>query len=257
MLNVLRNSIILTVMMLAACSRNTTQPVVLPTTVVSTRPHDPGAYTQGLQLLGNRLFESTGLYGKSSVREIDPATGTIKRKVDLPATVFGEGLTVFNDRLYVLTWREQKVFVINPETFSIDETISYPNEGWGLTSDGKNLILSDGSSSLKIIEPENFTVLRHLSVTENGQPLMNLNELEFVDGYIYANIYQTDRIVKINARNGKVIASLDLSHLRQLLPQPNNAEVLNGIAFDQATGNFIITGKNWPMIFEISLDTPN
>jgi len=242
-------------MLLAACSRIVSQPAVLQANIVSTRPHDPEAYTQGFQLLPDgRLFESTGLYGKSSVRELDASTGAIKRKVDLPASVFGEGLAVFQDRLYVLTWREQKVFVLNPETFVVDEMLAYPSEGWGLTSDGNNLILSDGTSSLKIIDPKNFSVVRSVSVTENGQPLMNLNELEFVDRYIYANIYQTDRIVKINARNGKVVATLDLSSLRARLPQPNQAEVLNGIAFDQVTGNFFVTGKNWPMIFEISID---
>lgn len=243
--------LLLTPTLFSGCDRLSSTPSTLSFRVITTRPHDPTAYTQGLQLHENRLFESTGLYGRSSVREIDRATGIVTQKLDLPTTVFGEGLTFHGDQLFVLTWREQIAYVINPTSFSIERTLSYNGEGWGMTSDGEHLIVSDGTSTLKIIDPTTFLVIRRLPVTERGQPVINLNELEFVNGHIYANVYMTDRIIEINASNGNVIASLDLSTLRQHLPQPNNAEVLNGIAYDPATGNLLVTGKNWPVLFEI------
>lgn len=236
-----------------SCSLSTTKPRDLAVEIVSVRPHDAGSYTQGFQMMDGRLFESAGMYGESNVREVDPATGAVIRRRDLPAGVFGEGLTLLNGKIYTLTWREQTAYVLNPSDLSIEKTINYGGEGWGLTSDGTHLILSDGTSTLQFIDPETFNVVRKLRVTENGIPLMNLNELEFIDGAIYANVYETDRIVRIRPGNGKVSGTLDLSSLRTRLPQPNRAEVLNGIAYDQANGHLFVTGKYWPAMFELKM----
>jgi glutaminyl-peptide cyclotransferase len=232
----------------AGCSR---APETLTAEIIASRPHDPAAYTQGLQWHDGRLWESTGLYGQSSVREVDPATGEVLRKRDLPARYFGEGLTWHEGELWLLTWREQTAFVLDPDTFATKREHTYAGEGWGLTSDGEHLIMSDGTSRLRFMAPADFSLARELAVTENGVPLSNLNELEFIDGHIFANIYLTDRIVRIDPATGQVTASLDLSALRTQLPHPHNAEVLNGITHDPATGHLLVTGKRWPLLFEI------
>ena len=235
-----------------ACQRSRA-PEILRAGVVSVRPHDAGAYTQGLQLHAGRLWESTGLYGQSSVREVDPVSGEALRERELPANVFGEGLTWHDGELWVLTWRENAAFVLDPDTLATKREYRYEGEGWGLTSDGHHLIMSDGTSRLRFMMPENFTLARECRVTENGRPLNNLNELEFVDGAIFANVYLTDRIVRIDPASGRVTGTLDLASLRGLLPGPNNAEVLNGIAHDETTGHLIVTGKRWPMMMEIKI----
>jgi glutaminyl-peptide cyclotransferase len=221
--------------------------------IVSERPHDPEAYTQGLQLVEGRLFESTGLYGKSTVREVDPATGEVLRKRPLSPRVFGEGLTLHNDELWVLTWKEQVAYVLEPDTFKFIRSHPYGGEGWGLTSDGKRLVMSDGSSTLKFIDATTFAVHGEIQVTDQGRPVDKLNELEWVDGVIFANIYTSDRIARISPETGGVTGWLDLSALRKRLPVPHRAEELNGIAFDAATGRLLVTGKNWPRLFEIEL----
>jgi glutaminyl-peptide cyclotransferase len=223
--------------------------------VVSTQPHDPAAYTQGFQWSAGRIFESTGLYGQSSLREIDPATGRVVRRRPLAKEVFGEGLTLHNGELWVLTWKEQTAYVFEPETFKFLRTYRYEGEGWGLTSNGQQLIMSDGSSTLKFINPTDFSVTRTLQVMDGKQPVDQLNELEWIDGQIYANIYTTHRIARISPETGRVTGWLDLSGLRNLLPRPNRAEVLNGVAHDPDTGHLWVTGKNWPLMFEIELTT--
>lgn len=226
---------------------------LLSAEIVAIRPHDPDAYTQGLQWHAGQLFESTGLYGASSVREVDFASGKVLRRRDLPNTVFGEGLSFHRGDLWVLTWREGIAYVLDPVSFAAKRSARYEGQGWGLTSDGTHLILSDGSSTLRFIEASDFTVVRRLRVTENGLPLRKLNELEYVAGQIFANVYRSDRIVRIDPQNGQVTASIDLKILRTHLPLPHYAEVLNGIAFDEATGNFLVTGKYWPKLFELRL----
>ncbi len=221
--------------------------------IVATRPHDPGAFTQGFQWSDGRLYESTGLYGQSSVREIDPADGKILRRRPLAREVFGEGLTLHNGELWVLTWKENTAYVFEPATFKFLRTHTYEGEGWGLTSDGKQLIMSNGSSSLNFINPGDFSVARTLEVTDGNRPVDRLNELEWVDGVVFANVFETERIARISPESGRVTGWLDLSALRNLLPRPNRAEVLNGIAHDPATGHFWVTGKNWPLMFEIEL----
>jgi glutamine cyclotransferase len=237
----------------SGCEHASPPPSVLGAEIVSIRPHDPDAYTQGLQWHAGQLFESTGLYGASSVREVQLSSGEVLRRRDLPAAVFGEGLTLHRGDLWVLTWREGIAYVLDPASFALKRSVRYDGQGWGLTSDGTHLILSDGSSTLRFIEASDFTVVRRLRVTENGVALKQLNELEYVAGQIFANVYRSDRIVRIDPQDGQVTASIDLQTLRAQLPTPHRAEVLNGIAFDEASGNFLVTGKYWPKLFELRL----
>jgi glutamine cyclotransferase len=236
---------------LTACHKS--RPETLGYQIVSVRSHDPDAYTQGLQWTAGRLFESTGQYGQSTLRELEPTTGNILRKRPLAKSVFGEGLTVLNQELWLITWKENTAYVFEPDTFKPLRTHSYQGEGWGLTNDGKHLIMSDGSSTLKFINPQNFSILKTLDVQDGKSPVKNLNELEWVDGQIFANIYLTDKIVRISPQDGQVTGWLDLAGLRNQLTQPNHAEVLNGIAFVKSSGHLLVTGKYWPQLFEIKI----
>ncbi|MES2923666.1 MAG: glutaminyl-peptide cyclotransferase [Verrucomicrobiota bacterium] len=244
---------LLTIASLALTSCQKAQPEKLGYQIISTRPHDGSAYTQGLQLTGGRLFESTGQYGESTVREVEPATGKIIRKRPLAKTVFGEGLAIIGQEMWVLTWKENTVFVLETDTFKPIRTLTYKGEGWGLTTDGKQLILSDGSSDLKFINPKDFTVVKTLAVKDGKSSVKNLNELEWIDGQIFANIYLTDKIARISPETGEVTGWLDLAGLKNQLTAPGRAEVLNGIAYDAATGNLLVTGKYWPQMFEIKI----
>lgn len=244
---------ILAIGFIALTSCQKTAPDKLTYQLISTRPHDGTAYTQGLQLTGGRLFESTGQYGESTVREVEPATGKILRKRSLAKSVFGEGLTVIDKEMWVLTWKENTVYVLEPDTFKPIRSHTYQGEGWGLTTDGKQLIMSDGSSDLKFINPRDFTISKTLGVMDGNQKIKNLNELEWIEGQIFANIYMTTRIARISPEDGHVTGWLDLAGLRNQLTEPNHAEVLNGIAYDPASGNLLVTGKYWPQMFEIKL----
>lgn len=235
--------------LVSACGK----PAQLGYEVVSTKKHDANCYTQGLEMLGERMFESGGGYGSSSLREVDPETGKVLRKRPFPRTVFAEGITVFRNELWVLTWQENTVYVIEPDTFKYLRQYRYEGEGWGLTHDDTHLIMSDGSNVLKFIDPDGFKVVRKLEVTSEGRPVEMLNELELTPDGIFANIYQTDRIARISPKSGKVTGWLDCSGLRKQLPPPHKAEVLNGIALDKKTGRFWITGKWWPRIFEVKI----
>ena len=236
---------------LASCQKS--QPDKLGYQIVSTRPHDGTAYTQGLQLLNSRLFESTGQYGASTVRELEPVTGKILRKRPLAKSVFGEGLSVIGNEMWVLTWKENTVYVLEPETFKPIRTHTYPGEGWGLTTDGKQLVMSDGSSTLKFINPKDFSVTKTLEVKDGNSPVLMLNELEWVDGQIFANIYLTNKIARISPEDGQVTGWLDLAGLKTQLTDAGQAEVLNGIAWDKSTGHLLVTGKYWPQMFEIKV----
>jgi glutamine cyclotransferase len=235
------------------CRLGSAPPEIWQAEVVASYPHDPEAYTQGLQYIDGGLYESTGLYGQSSVREVDFASGRVLRRLDLPDRVFGEGMTLLDGHIRVLTWREQMAYRIDPNRWTIIDTNSYSGEGWGLTTDGVDLIKSDGTSSLTWMDPEDLSTKRKVSVTEGKMPVMNLNELEWVDGKIFANVYMQDRIVLINPKTGKVEAQTDLAGLRSLLPLPHRAEVLNGIAWNRENGTLLVTGKNWPLLFEVRL----
>jgi len=220
--------------------------------VISERPHDPEAFTQGLLWYDGFLYESTGLYGESSLRKVDPQTGEVLQQIDLENTYFAEGLERVDDTLIQLTWKENTAFVYDLETFEEIGTHAYDGEGWGLCSNGDYLYMSDGSSYITVREQDTFNLVFDGLVTLQGRPLQPglLNELECVGGSIYGNLWQTDFIVEINARNGNVVSLIDASGL---LPESERAEadVLNGIAYDPEADVFYITGKLWPRLFEV------
>lgn len=237
----------------AATSCRNSRPEPLAFQVVATREHDAGAYTQGLQLTGGKLYESTGQYGDSTVRELDPVTGKVLRKRPLAKTVFGEGLTVLGNELWVLTWKEGTAYVLDPATFKPIRTHEYKGEGWGITNDGKQLVMSDGSSQLKFINPKDFSTVKTLEVMDGKSPVKNLNELEWIDGQIFANVYMTDKIARISPESGQITGWLDLAGLRNQLNPRGRSEVLNGIAWDSKKGHLLVTGKYWPQMFELKL----
>lgn len=220
--------------------------------VVSEIPHDTTAYTQGLLYANGTLFESTGEYGQSSVRSVDPRTGAVLRHVKVGERYFGEGLTLHGGRLHMLTWQEHTGFVFDTATFARVDSFTYDREGWGLASDGQRLILSDGSYELRFMDPATHAVTGAISVRDGEMYVDKLNELEWVRGEIWANVYQTDRIARIDPVTGQVKQWLDLSGLLPMGAVANpQDEVLNGIAFDDATGRLWVTGKHWPTMFEI------
>ena len=229
------------------------QPTAMGTEVVAVYPHDARAFTQGLLLHDGALFESTGLVGRSSVRQVELTTGKVLRQKDLPAPLFGEGLAWANDELVQLTWQNHRALRWAPATFESRGEWSYDGEGWGLCFDGKTLVQSDGSHRLFFRDPKTFAVQRTLAVTENGQPVTRLNELECVGDTIYANVWTTDRIVAIAALNGTVRGEIDASGL--LTPEERKAigseAILNGIAYDSADNTFLLTGKLWPKLFRV------
>ena len=220
--------------------------------VVHTYPHDRGAFTQGVVYVDGHLYESTGLNGRSSIRMVDVSSGKVVQKFDLPANYFAEGLTDWGSTLVQLTWKAQKGFVYDRFSFSQLRTFSYQGEGWGLTHDDKQLIMSDGSSYLRFLDPTTFRETRRLHVTDDaGHAVENLNELEYVRGEIYANIWQSDMIVRISPKTGKVLGKIDLSAIIDKRELGNPDAVLNGIAYDAAGSRLFVTGKLWPKLFEI------
>ncbi len=219
--------------------------------VVNTYPHDSAAFTQGLVFYQGALYESTGLNGASSLRKVELETGRVLKKLDIPAQYFAEGLVLFNGRLLQLTWQNQIGFVYDQESFQQLNTFHYTGEGWGFAHDGHSLILSDGTSQIRFLDPNNFQVQRSINVTDRGRDVVRLNELEYVNGEIFANIWFTDRIARINPQTGAVNGWIDLAGL--LSPQDSSADVLNGIAYDAATNRLFVTGKLWPKLFEIRL----
>jgi len=223
--------------------------------VVAAYPHDPSAFTQGLAVTAGRIYEGTGQFGSSSVRRIDIATGRVQLMVPLNQAYFGEGITIFNGRLYQLTWQSQMGFIYELETLNVLDTFRYSGEGWGLTHDRKHLIVSDGSSTIRFLDPETFAVLKRLDVRENFLPVTRLNELEYIDGEIWANVWHEDRIARISPVSGEILGWIDL---RGLHPRSARGaeDVLNGIAYDSNTGRLFVTGKNWPQLFEIEIVRP-
>lgn len=218
--------------------------------IVRSLPHDRTAFTQGLLVFGGTFYESTGLQGQSSLRQVDIETGKVLRRIDLDAEYFGEGLARVGDRLIQLTWTSGKAFVYNLLDFRKTGELVYEGEGWGLCYDGKHLVMSDGSERLTFRDPENFSVARVLRVTHTGRPLRRLNELECVGDSIYANVWTTEKIVAIEARTGRVTAEIDASGLLTA-EEETGTDVMNGIAYDKRTGHFYLTGKYWPKVFEV------
>lgn len=243
----------LAALVLVACKKVPLVPVNLDYEVISSAPHDPDAYTQGLQWVDGNLYESTGREGASSIRLIDRKTGEVLRKRGFPFEIFGEGMTRHGNEIWMLTWQNKTAYVLDAENFRTLRTYHYEGEGWGLTSDGKELIMSDGSDRLLFRSFRDFSVTRTVKVTKEGRPVKLLNELEFVDGEVYANIYTTHMVVRIDPKTGEVTGALDFSGLRNQLPVPNRAEAFNGIAYDREADRFIVTGKWWPRMFEVKL----
>lgn len=238
---------------LAGCNSRPVETLVLE--VLSVRSHDPAAYTQGLLLHDQVLYESTGRYGASSLRRVDPRTGEVVQRVLLPNGAFGEGLARRDDRLVQLTWREGTAYVWSVGDFQSLGGFSYQGEGWGLCFDGEHFIMSNGGSTLAVRDPDTFERVDQIPVTLYGAPVEKLNELECVGDAVYANVYLTDRIVRIEKRTGKVTAVIDASGL--LSPAERiSAGVLNGIAYDREAGTFLITGKLWPRLFEVRFVPP-
>lgn len=221
-------------------------------TVIATFPHDPAAFIQGLQWVDGEFYEGTGLVGRSSLRRVEPETGTVLQQIALDPQVFGEGITVVDDRIYQLTWQNHVGYVYDRKTFTQLRAWDYPTEGWGLTYDGARLILSDGSSTLMFSDPETLEPLGQVPVTDGGQPVSQLNELEYINGAVFANIWQTDYIIRIDPATGHVLARIVFA---DLLPpeQRNGADVLNGIAYDAAADRLFVTGKLWPSLFEVTI----
>ncbi len=222
--------------------------------VLATHPHDATSYTQGLVWHAGKLYESTGQYGRSQLRETDPATGAVLRRLALPGNVFGEGLALVGDRLFQLSWREGVAFSWQLESFARLAEFRYAGEGWGLCYDGRRLIRSDGSDVLTFHDPTTFAETGRLSVLRSGQPVFALNELECVGTEVFANVYQTDEIVRIEAETGAVTASIDASGLLTLEERRAGAEVLNGIAWNPEAKRLLITGKLWPKLFEVDFE---
>ena len=221
--------------------------------ILATLPHDSTCYTQGLVIDEGIFYESCGLYGQSSLRKVDPATGTVQAETELDTSFFAEGLALLQDKLYQLTWRENTGFVYDARTLEQLRTFNYQTEGWGLTTDGSALILSDGTNTLYWLDPGTMQVVRQVNVSYQGQSVEYLNELEFINGLIFANIYLTDTIVAVNPDDGNVVSLIDLTGLRPEQNQAMQGEVLNGIAYDSINGKLYLTGKNWPSLYEVRL----
>lgn len=222
--------------------------------IIHTYPHDSKAFTQGLIYVDGHLYESTGLNGQSSVRMVDLTSGQVLQKHDLPQDDFGEGLTDWGSTLVQLTWTSHKGFVYDRFSFSLLRTFNYEGEGWGLTHDETQLIFSDGTSYLRFLDPKTFREIRRIHVVdESGRPVENLNELEYIHGEIYANVWQADEIVRISPRTGKIVGRIDLSGIIDKRELEGNGAVLNGIAYDSTNDRLFVTGKLWPKLFEIKV----
>lgn len=226
--------------------------------VVHTYPHDTAAYTEGLFYLDGYLYESTGTEGESTIRKLDLATGKVLQKVDLPPPDYGEGIVAWKNRLIQLTWQSQRGYVYDLKSFKRLSQFSYPGEGWALTTDGHRIYMSDGTATIRVLDPETLKQVDKIEVTAMGRPLVNLNELEWVKGQLYANVWLTQNIVQIDPASGKVVGVINLTGLApdpKTLTDPGN-DVLNGIAYDAKHDRLFVTGKRWPSIYEITLTPP-
>ncbi|MCS7060643.1 MAG: glutaminyl-peptide cyclotransferase [Anaerolineae bacterium] len=222
--------------------------------IIATYPHDPSAFTQGLLFAEGMLYEGTGWYGASSVRRVELTSGTVLQQHNLDAEYFGEGIAVVSDTLYQLTWQNRVAFTYDKTSFRPLGVFSYTTEGWGLTYDGQRLIMSDGSPVLYFRDPATFAVLGQITVTDAGLPVARLNELEYINGEVWANVWMTDWIARIDPASGRVTGWVDLSHLMAPHPRLSDPDaVLNGIAWDEVGKRLFVTGKRWPALFEIEV----
>lgn len=221
--------------------------------IVNIWPHDPSAFTQGLVVLDGKILESTGQIGRSSLRNVEIQTGRILKKLDVPPPYFAEGIALLNNKIYQLTWEDEVGFIYDAQSFEKLGEFKYDGEGWGLTTDGRSLILSDGSNRIRFLDPDSFQVTKTIAVMDAKVPVKQLNELEFVNGEIYANVWHDDRIAVISPQTGRVTAWIDLAGLLQPGDVQDSEAVLNGIAHDQSTGRLFVTGKLWPKLFELKI----
>jgi len=216
--------------------------------VIADYPHDPNAFTQGLVIHDGVLYEGTGRNGESGIRIVDLETGTVTKRENLSSRYFGEGITILGDKVYQLTWQSHLGFVYNLATLKLEKNFFLPGEGWGLTHDGQQLIVSDGTAMLRFLDPTSLKETRRVVVTQDGLPVNRLNELEYINGEIWANVWYTNTIVRINPANGQIAARIDLSELNQSRGQD---DVLNGIAWDAQSQRLFVTGKLWSRLYEI------
>ncbi len=243
-------------------SENNPSPPFLTYNIVRVYPHDTTSYTEGLVWQNNALYESTGNNGKSKLLRIKPETGMPEQEVKLDSIYFGEGISLFNNKVYQLTWRDHKVFVYDPNNFKKIKEMSWPYEGWGITHNDKELIISTGTSVLYFVNPDDFKIIRTVSVTDNYGPVSNINELEYVNGFIYSNKYLSNNILKIDPETGKVLGKADFTGILNKSGTPydpakydlDSGNVLNGIAYNAANNSFYVTGKYWPALFEIKFN---
>jgi glutaminyl-peptide cyclotransferase len=230
-------------------------PDTLKYSINKTYPHDTSSFTQGLIIYKGKLYEGTGENGRSKLLEVDLTTGKVLRQISLDKKYFGEGITILNDTVYQLTWQNKVVFAYTLKEFKKIKEFPINTEGWGITTDGKNLIVSDGSSNLYFYDPSTFRLLRTQGVTDAGSLAYNMNELEYIDGYIYANQWQLPYIYKINLGNGQVVAKINLNEVwERIKSKDQQADVPNGIAYDTATKKIYITGKLWPELYEMQFN---
>jgi len=223
--------------------------------VVNVYPHDPKAYTQGFVFHEGFFYEGTGLQGLSTIRKVELKTGKILKSYQLPPEYFGEGIAIFDNKLIQLTWQSHIGFIYDLESFRLLGTFSYPTEGWGITFDGKHLIMSDGTAVLRFLETQTYKIVKQIEVRDRGNIVPNINELEYIRGEIYANVWGTAYIVRISPRTGQVLGWIDLRGLYQYVSAGGKKDVLNGIAYDAKDNRLFVTGKYWPNIFEIRLET--
>ena len=221
--------------------------------VVNTFPHDPNAYTQGFVYQERFFYEGTGLNGRSSLRKVRVDSGEVVQQLDLPSEYFGEGIAVLGGKIFQLTWKSETAFVYDEKTFRRLSQFSYPGEGWGLTTDGRDLYLSDGTAEIRVLDPATFKEKRRIKVHDGSTPVTELNELEVVGPEIFANVWQTDRIARISPQTGKVLGWIDLSEILSPVYRRDRDAVLNGIAYDPKGRRLFVTGKLWPNVFQIQL----
>jgi glutamine cyclotransferase len=224
--------------------------------ITNTYPHDRDAFTQGLVFEDGVLYEGTGRFGQSTLRRVELETGDILQIRELSDQFFGEGITIYGDKIIQLTWKSNIGFVYDKNSFELLQEFNYSTEGWGITHDGERLIMSDGTSTLHFLNPQTFEKIGQLEVYDNGTPITRLNELEYIQGEIYANVWQTDRIARIAPETGRVIGWVELEGLLTTEDHLEPVDVLNGIAYDAETDRLFVTGKLWPKLFEIELISP-
>jgi glutaminyl-peptide cyclotransferase len=221
--------------------------------VIAEYPHDPQAFTQGLIYYQGHLLEGTGHYGKSRLRRVEIKTGRVLTEVTLPRKYFGEGIAIANGELFQLTWKNRIGFVYDPDTLEYQRSVRFAGEGWGLTFDGEHLVISDGSATLRFVDPQTFQVRRRITVREGRKLINHLNELEFVEGEIWANIWYEERIARIDPQDGRLLGWINLKGLKPASLRWDKEAVHNGIAYDPDTGRLFLTGKNWPVLYEVEV----